>query len=47
MVGEGLVGGEDLVKKATEMREVGLSASEAVERPLEEYGQRSTTSTAY
>jgi hypothetical protein len=40
MVGEGLVGGEDLVKKATEMKDAGLGASEAVARLLEEYGQR-------
>jgi hypothetical protein len=39
MVGEGLVGGEDLVKKATEMKDAGLGASEAVARLLEEYGQ--------
>jgi hypothetical protein len=39
MVGEGLVGGEDLVKKATEMKDAGLDASEAVARLLEEYGQ--------
>jgi hypothetical protein len=40
MVGEGLVGGEDLVKKATEMKDAALGASEAVARLLEEYSQR-------
>jgi hypothetical protein len=40
MVGEGLVGGEELVKRVTELRNAGFDVSDAVGRLLEACGQQ-------